>query len=136
MVAPPVDDSGVADAAQIVGPTLTRPLVEHGYYVFPSSVVSPVLSRLKIDAQNPAAIARLDGVFGAEAILLTRIKAFRRAQGEHQVEVALQLLEVKSGRVLWEGSGAASGDGEGVDPMRALAEAANQGAMAQLPRGR
>lgn len=126
MVAPPVTDSGAKDAGRLYAATLTRPLVEHGYYVFPSSVVSPVLSKLKIDAETPGALARLDGVFGADAILITHVSASPDA-----IEVSAKLVEVKSGRVLWEGAGSAQGAG----PMRDLAELANAGAFEDLPRG-
>ncbi|MFO0727954.1 MAG: DUF799 family lipoprotein [Myxococcota bacterium] len=128
LVVPPVDETRSTQAARIYGATLTRALVDRGYYVFPSSVVTPVLGRLKIDASTEGALERLEKVFGADAILVTRIRSFAP-----KMEVSCSLLEAHSGREIWHGEIAAEGAAESA--LESIALGANARAFANLPLG-
>ncbi len=128
LIVPPIDETQGKAAGKLYAATLTRALVDRGYYVFPSSVVSPVLSRLKIDANTPGALGRLDRVFGADAVLTTRIREFGRA-----IHISCALVDARSGRTLWEGE--VEADEAGELPVETMVEIANARAFAALPPG-
>lgn len=128
LIVPPIDETLGKAAAKQYASTLTRALVDRGYYVFPSSVVSPVLSRLKIDASTPDALSRLDRVFGADAVLTTRIREYGRA-----IHISCALVDARSGRTLWEGE--VEADESGELPVETMVELANARAFAGLPPG-
>ena len=132
LVMPPQNESREADAAWSYQSTVTRPLAERGYYVFPVAVVDRLM---KDDGVSPSKAAE---ILGADAVLYVTLEEYST---KHQVLNAAtlvkfrgRLVDVRSGLLLWErrfaiqrnsnlGSGGILGDG--TEAARKLAGPAN-----------
>ncbi len=123
LVLPPVNDSMEATASSAFLATVTRPLAERGYYVFPVAVVEAFLRQngrptpADMHAVEPA---KLREVFGADAALYIHIKdwgtTYQVLASRSRVLTECRLVDLRTGTILWEGSGVAvnsSGDSGG-----------------------
>ena len=97
--------------------TVTRPLAELGYYVFPVALVDQFLKDNGMSSavdMHEAPLARLGELTGADAVLFLRLNQYgSRYQLDKfstTVSVAGKLVDVRSGLTLWEGSGEAYED--------------------------
>lgn len=110
LVMPPVNESPDTRATYGYWSTVTVPVAEAGYYVFPISVVDTLL---KENGMSNAADAqtispkKLQEIFGADAALYLKVKEYgskyQVIQTTASVAVEARLVDLKTGSVLWEG---------------------------------
>ena len=164
VIIPPSNNSLEVNAPYIYLSTLTRPLAEKGYYVFPVSVIDHFLKEngLPTPAEmNGIPLDKIGEHIGADAVLYISIEdwgqKFQLLQSVATVHASLRLVDVKSGELLWESTAIAkkaSGDGGGgllgalvsavvtqvlastiADPTPGLARQANKVAINNQIRG-
>ena len=109
----PVNNSVDAKAETSVLARATYPLAEKGYYVFPVSVVDEMFKQNGLidgNAIRSANLQKIHNIFGADSIFYinvnkygTSYKVFDSVTG---VELEGRLVDLKTGKVLWEGTGA------------------------------
>lgn len=123
VVIPPMNNSIEANAPYVYLSTITRPLAEKGYYVFPVSVIDHFMKEngLPTPAEmNSVPLDKIEENIGADAALYIIIddwgQNYQITSSVAKVSVKLKLLDVKTGAVLWQASAYAqknSGDGGG-----------------------
>ena len=99
--------------------TVTRPLAELGYYVFPVALVDQILKDNGMPYpgdMHQTPLAKLGELTGADAVLFLTLNQYgSRYQLDKfstTVSVAGRLVDVRSGLTLWEGSGSAYEDSD------------------------
>lgn len=107
---PPVNESVDANASYSFLSTVTRPLAEMGYYVFPVAVVDAYMRENGL--QDPAEmqavpLAKLDEVFAPDAVLYTTLaefgQKFELLSSTTRVEASARLVDADTGTELWRG---------------------------------
>jgi hypothetical protein len=143
LVLPPIDDTHEVGASCSLLTTVTRPLAERGYYVFPVAVVDEFMRDNgcpEPSDMHAVPLAKLDEVFGADAVMYLAVKqwgtVYQILNSKTEVTVHARLVDVRSGQEIWAGDGTASrdtssGGGGGGDPLgqlvvMAVAAVANQ----------
>jgi hypothetical protein len=109
LVLPPMNSSVEVSAPYTYLSTVTRPLAEKGYYVFPVSVVDIFLKEngLPTPAEmNGIALDKIDEIIGADAVLYVDIQdwgqKFQVLSSVTVVQGNVRLVSVKTGELLWE----------------------------------
>jgi hypothetical protein len=123
LVLPPLNETVEVNASYSYLSTITRPLAETGYYVFPVAVVDAFMKEngLPTPAEMQAvSLDKIRQVFGADAVLYVTIQDYGQ---KYQVlssntvfKAHATLVDVNSGTTLWEGTAYAfqgSGDSGG-----------------------
>ncbi len=123
LVLPPTNDSVAVNAPYVYLSTITRPLAEAGYYVFPVAVIDRFMTEngLADPAEMQAVpLNKLDDIIGPDAVLYTHIiewgQKYHVISSDTTVDVKARLVDVDSGTLLWEGQARAvesSGNGQG-----------------------
>jgi hypothetical protein len=110
LVLPPLDNSMEVDAAYAYLSTVTVPLAERGYYVFPVAVVDRMLRDNGLPGpgeMHQAPLQRLGEVFGADAVLYITLHdwgtAYRVIDSATEVTAEASLVDVASGTEIWHG---------------------------------
>jgi hypothetical protein len=111
LVLPPVNDSPDVKATYSYWSSVTVPVAEAGYYVFPLAVVDSMFKENGVtngsDAQSIAP-QKLQEIFGADAGLYIRVKeygsSYQVLQSVTTVAADAKLIDLKTGDVLWSGS--------------------------------
>ena len=117
LVLPPINDTLDVNASSAFLATVTRPLAERGYYVFPVAVVDAYLRQngrptpTDMHAVEPS---KLREVFGADAALYISIKqwgtTYQVINSSSRVVIECHLVDLQTGTILWAGTGAAVSD--------------------------
>ena len=109
LVLPPMNSSVEVSAPYTYLSTVTKPLAEKGYYVFPVSVVDTFLKEngLPTPAEmNGIALDKIDEIIGADAVLYVDIQdwgqKFQVLSSVTVVQGNVRLVSVKTGELLWE----------------------------------
>jgi hypothetical protein len=96
----PANESTAADAAWSYQSTVTQPLAERGYYVFPVAVVDRVMK------DNGVPPGKVGEILGADAVLYVTLEEYGT---KHQVlnaativKLRAKLVDTRSGLLLWE----------------------------------
>lgn len=123
LVLPPVNNTVEVEAPYVYLSTVTQPLAERGYYVFPVSVIDNMMKQngLPTPAEMHAVpLDRIDEIIGADSVLYVTLEEwgqkYKVTTSAAVVKVNMKLVDVKTGNLLWDGSGYAeqsSGDGGG-----------------------
>lgn len=114
LVLPPLNESTAIEATYGYLTTVTRPVAERGYYVFPVAVVDQFMKENGLPTANEmheAPLAKIAEITGADAVLFLDLKQY----GAHYqvlssvvtVEVFAKLVDTRTGILLWEGHGVA-----------------------------
>lgn len=110
LVMPPINDTPDVKATYSYWPTVTLPVAEAGYYVFPLAVVDTMFKENGVTNANDAqsiAPAKLQEIFGADAALYIRIKEYgskyQLLQTVVSVSAEAKLVDLKTGTTLWTG---------------------------------
>lgn len=121
LVLPPVNNTVEVEAPYIYLSTITQPLAERGYYVFPVSVIDNMMKQngLPTPAEmHTVPLKKIDEIIGADSVLYVTLEEwgqkYQITTSAAVVSIGMQLVDVKTGALLWEGKGAAqhsSGDG-------------------------
>jgi hypothetical protein len=114
LVLPPLDDSMEVDASYAYLATVTEPLAERGFYVFPVAVVDRMLRDNGLPTpgeMQTVPLERLDEIFGADAVLYITLKdwgtAYEIIDSTTRVSVEARLVDVKTGTEIWRGENSA-----------------------------
>ncbi len=115
LVLPPVNNSTDVRASYSVLSTVTAPLAEAGYYVFPVAVVEKTFKENGL--QNPGDIRqtplpKLQQIFGADSVLYISVEKYGSVymviQSNVIVTAKAELVDARTGVSLWKGQATAS----------------------------
>ncbi|MEM9380493.1 MAG: GNA1162 family protein [Planctomycetota bacterium] len=162
LVLPPLDESIEAGASWGALSTVTYPLAENGYYVFPAAVVTGMLRENGLPTpfeMHQVPIARLYEVFGMDSVLYLTVTdwgtSYQILNSSTRISIEGRLVDARTGDLLWAGSETAvqsSGGGGDLigsligaavnqvataisDPSRDIAAAANNNLLRGARRG-
>ena len=114
LVLPPLDETQEVGASYAYLPTVTFPIAERGYYVFPVAVVAHMMRENGLPGpaeMHTVSLAKLDEIFGADAVLYLTLTdwgtSFQVTNSATRVTVHGRLIDVKTGTELWAGSATA-----------------------------
>lgn len=109
VVMPPINETTHVDAKEYFYTTIATPLIEQGYYVF-----SPILAKELLQQEGAehaeefltAPLAPFQQVFGADAVLFTRILAWERQTVGNYIRAKIEyiLRDARSGGELFRRS--------------------------------
>lgn len=115
LVLPPVNHTTDIKATSGLYAQVTMPLAESGYYVFPVGVVSETFRQNGLPNAtdiNAVAPQKLYQIFGADAALYLDIQeygtSYRLISSDTRVTAAAKLVDLKTGKLLWQGEATAS----------------------------
>jgi len=108
LVLPPLNLTTDAKASDAFISTISRPLAECGYYVFPVAMVDGLMKENGLPTpgdMHEVSLAKIDEVFGADAVLYIVIKQWTTqyivVDTSTTVTLEYRLTDVKSGLDLW-----------------------------------
>jgi hypothetical protein len=114
LVLPPLNESTAVEGTYGYLTTVTRPVAERGYYVFPVAVVDQFMKENGLPGaaeMQQAPLAKVAEITGADAVLFLDLKQYgaqyRLLSSVVTVEVHAKLMDTRSGILLWEGNGIA-----------------------------
>jgi hypothetical protein len=117
LVLPPLNESPDPEGPYVFLSTVTRPLAERGYYVFPVAVVEQMMRENGLPTpweMHQVELAKFAEVFGADAVLYPTIEewgtSYQLINSQSRVAVRYRLVDVASGIEIWSGSGVAEYD--------------------------
>ena len=123
VVIPPMNNTVEVNAQYKFLSTISKPLADKGYYVFPVSVIDHFLKEngLPTPAEmNSIPLDKIGEIIGADAVLYVSIdqwgQKFQLISSKAIVSAKLKLVDVKTGALLWDAkvyAEKASGDGGG-----------------------
>ncbi len=120
LVLPPLNGSPEVQAPGAWLSTVSRPLAERGYYVFPVHVVAAYMRDNGLPTageMHAVAMRRIDEILGADAVLYAQIEDWGSTYfvltTQVKVTVTFRLVHVKSGELLWEGRVSRTADNTG-----------------------
>lgn len=109
MVVPVSNQTTAVDAPVVFDTTITRPLAERGYYVFPVFLTNDVLNDMGLSDEGVLAEIppqRFKDIFGADAVLYVTIQdwvtTYVVINASVKVTVKYKLVDTSTGEVLWE----------------------------------
>jgi hypothetical protein len=111
LVLPPLNESVEVNAPYIYLSTVTRPLAESGYYVFPVAVIDAYLKDNGLptpDEMNSIPLDKIAKNIGADAVLYVTIEEWGQKylvlSSNSVIKVRGRLVDVATGETLWEGT--------------------------------
>jgi len=123
LVVPAINETTAVEALPVYMTTITKPLAERGFYVFPVFLTDALLKDLGLPEAGLAhqlPVERYRELFGADAVLFVTIEdwstKYIAIQTSTVVTVSMVLKDTRTGTVLWEGTATGarnSGDGGG-----------------------
>ena len=115
LVLPPISESTDIKATPGTWAQATQPLAEAGYYVLPVALVDETFKQNGVTTADEAQsipYPKLREVFGADAAVYLKVTqygtSYRLVMSETRVEVAARVVDLRDGRLLWEGNAIAS----------------------------
>ncbi len=138
LVLPPLNNTTDVRATYSLMSTVTWPLAESGYYVFPVALVDQTFKENGLP--NPAEMhqaspQKMYEIFGADAVLYITVNKYGAGSAllgsAVVVTVDGQLMDTQSGVKLWQGSASAS-DAEGQQNNNGLIGLLVQGIIKQV----
>ncbi|REL27347.1 hypothetical protein DXX93_12750 [Thalassotalea euphylliae] len=109
LVIPPINNSVEVNAPYTYLSTVTQPLAEKGYYVFPVSVIDNFLKENGLPTpveMNSVPLEKIDEIIGADAVLYVDIQdwgqKFQVFSSVTVVKANIKLISVKTGELLWD----------------------------------
>ncbi len=111
LVLPPLNESTAVEATYSYLSTVTLPLAEHGYYVFPVAVIDRFFKENGMPTAGEMHQVPLDKVveiLGADAVLYITIKQYgtkyQIINSATTVQACGRLVDARTGLLLWEGA--------------------------------
>jgi hypothetical protein len=133
LVLPPRNESVDVDATYSYLATLTMPLAEAGYYVYPVAVIDQFLRDNGLptaDEMHTVSLVKVAEIIGADSVLYVTVEdwgqKYQILSSTTVVKARAKLVDVATGTTLWEGTAAASegSGGSSSDPISMLIVAA------------
>lgn len=110
LVLPPINNSVEVNAPYVYLSTVTRPLAEAGYYVYPVAVVDAFMKENGLSEpaeMQSVPLNKIDEVIGPDAVLYATIEdwgqKFHVLSSDTTVDVSLRLIDTETGTLLWDG---------------------------------
>jgi hypothetical protein len=120
LVLPPINESTAVEGTYGYLSTVTLPVAERGYYVFPVEVVDQFLKENGMPTAGEMHQAPLDKVAeitGADAVLFVTLQQYgsqyRIVNSTTVVKAHAKLVDTRTGLLLWEGHGEAEQSSSG-----------------------
>ncbi|CAM3187484.1 Putative lipoprotein/NMB1162 [Klebsiella spallanzanii] len=130
----PKNESPDVKAGYGVLSQVTLPLAEAGYYVFPVAVVENTFKQNGVvngEEMHSVSRQKLGEIFGADAVLYLKVTeygtSYQVISSATRVAVSAELVDIRNGQLLWNGSAVASSsetDGSGGSLLGMLIQAA------------
>ena len=118
LVLPPLNNSPDVEATYGFLSTVTQPLAESGYYVFPVALVDQTFKEngmLNPGEMHQAPLAKLREIFGADAALYITVTeygpVYRILSSQIRVTAKAELIDTRNGQLLWQGAATAANSG-------------------------
>lgn len=115
LVLPPKNQSPDVGASHSFLSVVTMPLAESGYYVFPVAVVEETFKRNGVtspDNIHSIPLKKMHDIFAADAVLYITVinygTSYQIISSDTRVTAIARLVDLRSGKELWKGSGTAS----------------------------
>lgn len=115
LVLPPVNETPDVNATSGMLAQMTMPLAEAGYYVVPVAEMSETFRRNGVSTPEDiqeVSPAKMREIFGADAVLASKVTqygtVYHVVDSDTVVAASAKLVDLRSGELLWEGSGRAS----------------------------
>jgi len=110
LVLPPVNHTADVGASDAFLATITEPIAERGYYVFPIALVDHFMKENGLptpgDMRQEATPNKISEVFGADAVLYIDILSWETQyivlDSSTRVRLSYRLVDAKSGLELWK----------------------------------
>ena len=129
LVLPPLNNSPDIRATYSFLSTVTKPLAEAGYYVFPVALVDQTFKENGLPnpgEMHQAPLDKLREIFGADATLYITVtkygSSYQIFHSEVRVTADAKLVDNRNGQILWHGTATAT-DSEGGNSSGGLVEA-------------
>ena len=126
LVLPPVNQSTDIRGSLSFLSTVTLPLSEAGYYVFPVAMVEATFKENGLplpDQMHEAPLSKLQSIFGTDAVLYITLEKYGSTyvvlDSQTVVAAKARLVDARTGTLLWQGRASAS-DAEGRDNNNGL----------------
>jgi hypothetical protein len=120
LVLPPLNESTAVEGTYGYLSTVTQPIAERGYYVFPVDVVDQYLKQNGMPTageMHQVPLKKVVDIIGADAVLFVTLKQYGSKyvvlNSVTTVQVEARLVDTRSGIVLWQGTGLAEQRGGG-----------------------
>lgn len=114
LVLPPLNESTAVEGTYGYLSTVTLPLVERGYYVYPVAVVDQFLKENGMPTageMHQVPLNKIDEIIGADSVLYLTVQQYgSKYQVINSATIVIaraKLVDVKTGLTLWEGVGMA-----------------------------
>ncbi|MGB7768112.1 MAG: GNA1162 family protein [Verrucomicrobiia bacterium] len=131
LVLPPINESTDTRGTYVYLSTVTRPLAEMGYYVYPVAVVDQFMKENGLPTageMHQVPLDKITDVFGADAVLYVTVKQYgskyQIITSTTIVTVEGKLVDVKTGLTLWEGTANVQQSSSSGNPVADLIAAA------------
>ena len=115
LVLPPLNNSPDIRATYSFLSTVTSPLAEAGYYVFPVALVDQTFKENGLPnpgEMHQAPLGKMAEIFGADAALFITVdqygSTYQVVNSSVIVTAKARLLDTRTGQLLWEGAASAS----------------------------
>ena len=132
LVLPPINESTAIEGTYGYYSTVTRPLAELGYYVFPLVIVDRLLKENGMPTageMHEVSLAKVREVTGADAVLYPVVHEYgtkyHLVGSDTVVDVSARLVDTRTGTVLWDSkakavAGSGSSGNAAMDVVAAL----------------
>lgn len=129
LVLPPLNESVDANAPYSYLTTISRPLAERGYYVYPVSLIDAFMKDNGLPTpgeMHTVSLNKLDEIIGPDAVLYITIEEFGQkylvVTSNTTVVARARLVDVDTGTEIWDGKvklvqGSNSGGGGGIEGL-------------------
>jgi hypothetical protein len=114
LVLPPLNESTAVEGTYGYLSTVTQPIAERGYYVFPVEVVDQFLKQNGMPTageMHQVPLNKVVDIMGADAVLFVTLKQYGSKyvvlNSVTTVQVEAKLVDTRTGTLLWEGTGLA-----------------------------
>lgn len=126
LVLPPLNESTEVEGTYGYLSTVTQPIAERGYYVFPVEVIDQFLKQNGMPTageMHQVPLKKVTDIIGADAVLFLTLNQYGSKyvvlNSVTTVQVQAKLVDTRSGIVLWEGTGRAQQNGNGSGSLLA-----------------
>jgi hypothetical protein len=111
LVLPPLDQTMEVNASYGSLSTLTKPLAEQGFYVFPAALVDSVMRSNGLPApaeMHMVPLSKLNEIFAPDAVLYVTVKnwgtSYQVVNSSTAVTLSAKLVDARTGTKLWHGA--------------------------------
>ena len=115
LVLPPKNQSPEVSASHSFVSSVTLPIAESGYYVFPVAVVEETFKQNGVtnpDDISAVPLKKLHDIFGADAVMYITITdygtSYQVISSDTRVSAKARLVDLRTGKELWKGVATAS----------------------------